>query len=571
MSDGSRRPYMTISDAEGTDPRKTEAFAVASGLFRGAEVVAEFVSSQVRSWVPLSLVKDNCGAVVFGQFLRIDAWLRTLRKLAEPADFQAVAAAGCGLFEATIDIALLHHQPQDHERVLAWERSAKLKHGEGILAYLARSRDTAPAEYPAVAAFVARQKTEIEKVRKKLGWIRKDRTTRHPERWTNRSLSDDAKRVDKLGHGFGFENFYETEYRKLCWHAHGSALPFRSVTFEHFPGIAGLIFPACGDLGLVASEIVLRHLGAWTAEREQAFSQARNLRFVVAAQTAQVSLGPSLELPGKETALHALSQPNALAFAEGDTPAIGGIASCKGPVHRAIYHDARTGSSEHPSLISDPIPRYIYKKMEKRWALRFAEGSVKIGSLFCYRYPTFLDDSGMIVDPHEGLEVAEITEELVKGSPMPALLARGKPLRVGSLVGSEDNRRLVFCASESASIPPEALPREYDTWVQIEAKPAIDLIHRALLKLVPDLEGPVFKRVIYDQTIDGHDDRPPLRPFFTVLGHGFGLHDRWFTKRTKFQAQAEVRIGWLADPKVCTTPIRPLDVPGLGSFVKVLD
>jgi hypothetical protein len=293
---------MTANDADERDPRKTEAFALASGLFRGAEVVAEFVSSQVRSWVPVSLVK--CGAVVFGQFLRIDSWLRTLRKLAEPADFQAVAAAGRALLETTIDLALINHQPQDHERVLAWERSVKLKHGEALLAYLARSHGDAPAEHSAVVDFVVREKTEIEKLRKKLGWLRKDGTTRHPDRWTNRPLSEDAKRVDKLGHGFGFENFYETEYRKLCWHVHGSALPARSVAFEHFPGIAGLIFPACGDLGLVASEIVLRHLGAWSTEREHLFGQTRNMRIVVAAQTRRASLGlPLFEPPGESVAV----------------------------------------------------------------------------------------------------------------------------------------------------------------------------------------------------------------------------------------------------------------------------
>lgn len=300
-----QEPYMILKDVDEMDPRKTEAFALASGLFRGVEVVAEFVSSHVHSWVPVSLVKDNCGAVVFGQFLRIDAWLRTLRKLAEPADFQAVAAAARALLETTIDIALINHQPQDHERVLAWERSVKLKHGEALLAYLARANCSAPSEHPSVADFVAREKGEIESLRKKLGWIRKDGTTRHPDRWTNRPLSEDAKRVDKMGYQFGFENFYETEYRKLCWHVHGSALPARSVQVDHFPGIAGLIFPACGDLGLVASQIVLRHLGAWSTEREQLFGQTRNMRILVVAQTRRASLGlPLFEAPGEGEPVH---------------------------------------------------------------------------------------------------------------------------------------------------------------------------------------------------------------------------------------------------------------------------
>jgi len=238
-------------------------------------------------------------------------------------------------------------------------------------------------------------------------------------------------------------------------------------------------------------------------------------------------------------------------------------------MYRAHYLDARTGGTDHPSLVSDPIPEFIYKKMERRWAFKFAEGSVKIGSLFFYR--TIKDDSGMIVDPHEGLEEFEVTGELAAGSPMLAMISRGKLPPVGSRVRNEDNRRLVFCASKSASVPLEALPLEYDTWVQIEATPFFELIHQALLKLVPNVDGPVFKNVIYDATIDGPDHSPPVRPFYRVLDHALGLHDRWFTKRTKFQAQGEVRVGWLADPAVCFNPIPPLAVTGLEDFVKVLD
>jgi hypothetical protein len=61
-------------------------------------------------------------------------------------------------------------------------------------------------------------------------------------------------------------------------------------------------------------------------------------------------------------------------------------------MHRAHYLDARTGGTEHPSLVSDPIPKFIYKKMERRWAEPFVKGSVKVGSLFYYR--TIEDDSG---------------------------------------------------------------------------------------------------------------------------------------------------------------------------------
>ena len=92
--------------------------------------------------------------------------------------------------------------------------------------------------------------------------------------------------------------------------------------------------------------------------------------------------------------------------------------------------------------------------MEQRWALKFAEGSVQIGSLLYYR--SIKDESGMIVDPHEGLEVAEVTAELAAG-PMLAMMSNGNLPPVGSLLCNEDNRRLVSCASESACFVSAAL------------------------------------------------------------------------------------------------------------------
>jgi hypothetical protein len=62
-------------------------------------------------------------------------------------------------------------------------------------------------------------------------------------------------------------------------------------------------------------------------------------------------------------------------------------------MHRGHFINARTGDKVHPSLKSDPIPKFIYKKMERRWAREFVKGSVRICSLAYYR--TVEDDSGM--------------------------------------------------------------------------------------------------------------------------------------------------------------------------------
>jgi Family of unknown function (DUF5677) len=278
---------------------KSAAFALASGTFQGLVTVSQFVRTTVRSRVDAAGVKNDGSAVLFGQLLRVDAWLRSLCKLNEPGDFQGVAAACRALLETTIDIALLSHNITDYEQVVAWEDSAKMNYAEKLVAYFARKGQASPSEHRAVVSFASNQKVQIDTLRKTFGWKeRKTGKPRHPDRWTNRTLSDDVKVVDKFGHGFQFEQFYEVEYRKLCWLVHGAGLAVRPITTDHFPGLPGLLFPHCGDLAMVASEIVLRHLGAWSTECEEEFKGARVRRTIVAGQTRRVAMGlPPLSAP----------------------------------------------------------------------------------------------------------------------------------------------------------------------------------------------------------------------------------------------------------------------------------
>ncbi len=274
-----------------TDTRGS-AFAIASGTYRGLVVLSEFIRRDVRASIEAVGVKDDPGAVLSGQLLRMDAWLRTLCKLNEPADFQAVAAATRSLLESVVDIVLIHNTPADHLKVLAWEQSTKLNYAEKLVAHLLRSGTGQSLQHAAVINFAKNSKAHVEDLRRKYHWEdRKKRKTRHPDRWTNRNLSDDVRAADKCGHRFGFEAFYEVEYRKLCWMVHGSALALRDIGPTIFAGLPGLLFPPCGEMGLLASEIVLRHIGAWSNEVAGQFDGARQRRNVVAGQTIRAAQG----------------------------------------------------------------------------------------------------------------------------------------------------------------------------------------------------------------------------------------------------------------------------------------
>jgi hypothetical protein len=280
----------TIQPPTIEDLRKTQPFALASGQFRGTVFVSQFIASWVRSWIAGLDTKDDASAVLAGQLLRVDSWLRTLAKLDDPADFQGVAAACRSLLETTIDIALVHANPQDHEQLLAWEESAKLHHAENCVTYLDGQNIVGTNEV--IRDFVTQHKARIDALRTKFGWVKKTNVPRHPGRWTDRNLGDDAKQADKLGHAFKFERFYETEYRRTCWSVHGSGFAMRRIGAVDFPSLAGLLFPHCCELALLSAEMVLRHFGLWSPEREKHFSDVSKQRAVIVGLTMREMMGP---------------------------------------------------------------------------------------------------------------------------------------------------------------------------------------------------------------------------------------------------------------------------------------
>lgn len=294
------------------DPQKNPAFALAAGLFHANRLVTIFMREHVRRWMPADDVKDDAGAAMYGQLLRVDAWLRTLTKLDDPADFQAVAAACRGMLESTIDMVLLLQRPGDFQRLLDWEESAKLKHAQCIGRFFERWSGTKPEEHQIhIAEWAQKHQGRIEALRIKNGWVERrkreqspatpanpvavpEQRGRHPDRWTDRNLGDDAREADKQGLAFQFERFYETEYRQLCWMVHGSAFAMREVGPEGFAGLAGLVFPRCSDLGMTAAEVLLRRFERWGEEQARAFAELRDQRTMVAAAVRASKLGEPL-------------------------------------------------------------------------------------------------------------------------------------------------------------------------------------------------------------------------------------------------------------------------------------
>ncbi len=265
---------------------KPDALTVAAALYAECRLVSEFISGDVRHWLLAAGEPNGPDAVILGQFLRIDAWLRTLKKCDEPGDFQAVISATRALLEATIDLVLISTHPAGAQTLQDWEDSAKLKHANALATYYAKEGTKPLSEHETIMEFGQRNSGRIESVRRSRGWLKGSSKPMHPDRWTKNNLAVDAQRADAAAPGFGFERFYETRYRELCWNVHGSGLAgARGVSPELFPFIGGRAFRECANLAEHAARVTLRHFNIWGPAQEQAFAKLDQERAIRAALT----------------------------------------------------------------------------------------------------------------------------------------------------------------------------------------------------------------------------------------------------------------------------------------------
>jgi hypothetical protein len=100
----------------------------AAHLFQALHAESEVLWSFLCDVRELLSARERVLGEAHDQYLRILAWSRSLTKLNEPADFQAIASGCRALFELAIDVVLLCRRKDAGDRVRGWEKSAIYKH-----------------------------------------------------------------------------------------------------------------------------------------------------------------------------------------------------------------------------------------------------------------------------------------------------------------------------------------------------------------------------------------------------------------------------------------------------------
>lgn len=228
-------------------------------------MVASYLEERVLPLQQAILNPSRRERCLQGLFLRSLAWLKTLSKCDSPIDFQAVEAGTRALLESTIDIVLLHSDKGQvsTERFLAWGESARLKQAQELLKSYQQRDTPVPREHKPIETWCDMNRQRVQSSRDKL-W-----GGRHPNRWTNNNLEKDAKGADKVAApaiveylGMSLHEFYQSEYRRICWSVHGSGL----ASVWGIPKDTFVIAYALGckwsaDLGLVSSLVLLADSG----------------------------------------------------------------------------------------------------------------------------------------------------------------------------------------------------------------------------------------------------------------------------------------------------------------------
>lgn len=247
-------------------------------------LVSRFLSENAGKWFQGG-PPNEAAAVIEGQFLRVRGWLRSLEKLNEPSDFQAMAAATRALFEIAVDIVLLASERNAYERLLDWEQCIKAKHGAASAAYYRKIRETPESFHQPQIIYAERKRDRVAALQRKHGW-------KHVDRWTGRKLDADAREAGRHCSDFPFERFYETEYRPICTMVHGSGHALtRNLDADTFPALPMVLLQACANLSVVCAELTLKAFGRWDLEKAALFGAMQRVRSVEGYNARQRILG----------------------------------------------------------------------------------------------------------------------------------------------------------------------------------------------------------------------------------------------------------------------------------------
>ncbi|HEX8566276.1 MAG TPA: DUF5677 domain-containing protein [Pyrinomonadaceae bacterium] len=243
--------------------RIEEAEKVAEKGYKIAELSYLFMKERYEKSIsgysprPNFQIRDEC---LIGLWLRSYSWLKTIPKLNQSSDFQAIATACRSLFEIYVDMLFLFRDQTNEtaDKLFWWYKSEKLKAAELKLKY---QYDNQLEIDNYCSDFIDTEKDEIVLNRQRI-W----NTIKHPgnKRWTSFDLSQDVKRADKVFSVetkrvlmSNLEEFYEIKYRMMNWDIHSGISGIHNRETQKFSFGNFFYFLDCSSFGILCTMLLL--------------------------------------------------------------------------------------------------------------------------------------------------------------------------------------------------------------------------------------------------------------------------------------------------------------------------
>ncbi|MEY4511269.1 MAG: hypothetical protein RLZZ450_3391 [Pseudomonadota bacterium] len=298
---------------------RTENAAKAAGETQRMAAVRDYMNGKAR--VQMERLADTTphGWMVLNYFGRAMGMANSLSRLDHPLDYQLVMAGVRTLFEMAVDLTLINSGKDTLEKLELWEHSALLEHAHALkrrheekpsfplaselTGFLARAspilegrelhwRRPAPKQAPPAPSGPCERCKREHEARGQRAAKRAAEPTEHPDRWTNRTLYQDALEADNAPGAGDLVDFYVTMNRMLCWGTHGSgAVGVRNITTAGFPTMHWTAMAMAVDVALRVTQLCLEHFKVADVQAEDA-AKADGQRRYEHAYNARIAKGP---------------------------------------------------------------------------------------------------------------------------------------------------------------------------------------------------------------------------------------------------------------------------------------
>jgi hypothetical protein len=181
------------------------------------------VVKSVQSFAPTD--RDQC---FIGTYYRAVANVRTGLTLNNPSHFQAIAMLARTNIELAMDIRLLSVIAGAPEKMIAADKSEKLRAAQKIVEFASTSGSDVP-NLAVYKTFIAAEEGNIVALRQQL-WG----SPKPPDHWSTKKIRERAILLKAP-----FEELYEIKYRQLSWQTHSGLTALLGQAPETFSAMCG--------------------------------------------------------------------------------------------------------------------------------------------------------------------------------------------------------------------------------------------------------------------------------------------------------------------------------------------